>query len=337
MTERERLLNCIELKGDGEIFSSVSIIPTVWDNNKEYFEKIQKECPNVPIGVSRDETRRAGNKVRDKWGCLWIYPLDYLDGQVIEHPLDNWEKLKDYKPPDPEKYTDWEKAKKDIEEAKRKGNFTSGGVDHGFFFLLITYLRGFENAMIDFAEGNKNIFKLIEIIENYWLGVIKKWIDIGVDMIGFGDDLGLQTSLPMSPQAWRKYIKPSYMKFFGLCRDNGVHAGLHTDGWIVSIMEDLIECRLSVLNPQDMVNGIDNIERLLKGRICIDLDIDRQHITYSGTPEEIDRHILNCVKRLGSEKGGLILKFGAYPGTPVENIGAVIKAFEKYRYYWVKK
>ncbi|MCM8817174.1 MAG: hypothetical protein NC913_06670 [Candidatus Omnitrophica bacterium] len=336
MRQREKYLNCIELKGDGEIFSSVSIIATIWDSNREYFEKLKETCPKVNIGVARDETRRSGNKIRDKWGCLWIYPHDYLDGQVIEHPLDDWAKLKDYQAPDPEKYTDWENARKNIQEAKSKGYVTSGGVDHGFFFLLITYLRGFENAMIDFALGNENLYKLIEIIEDYWLAVIKKWIDLGVDIIGFGDDLGLQNNLPISPEAWRRFIKPSYKKFFGLCRDNGVHASLHTDGWIVSIMEDLVECGVSVLNPQDMVNGIDNIEKLLKGKVCINLDIDRQHITYSGTPEEIDRHIFNCVKRLGSKKGGLLLQFGAYPGTPVENIGAVIKAFQKYHDYWVK-
>ncbi|MGC8805108.1 MAG: uroporphyrinogen decarboxylase family protein, partial [Candidatus Ratteibacteria bacterium] len=200
---------------------------------------------------------------------LWIYPMDYLDGQVIEHPLDDWSKLKNYIPPDPEKYTDWEKVKKDVQDAKNKGILASGGIDHGFFFLLITYMRGYENAMIDFAEDNKNLYQLIEMIENYWMKVIEKWIDLGVDLIGFGDDLGLQNSLPISPVAWRKYIKPSYKKFFSLCRENGVHAGLHSDGWIVAIMEDLIECGLSLLNPQDIVNGIDNIERILKGRVCI--------------------------------------------------------------------
>lgn len=67
--------------------------------------------------------------------------------------------------------------------------------------------------MIDFAEENPNLYRLIEIIEDYWLKVIKKWIETGVDTIGFGDDLGLQNSLPISPSAWRKYIKPSFKSF----------------------------------------------------------------------------------------------------------------------------
>ncbi len=331
------MLKCIELKGDGEIFSRVSIAWTVWEKNIDFFEKIKARCPHVKVFAGKDETRRAGNKIRDKWGCLWIYPLDYLDGQVIEHPLDDWSKLDAYTAPDPEKYTDWERVKKEVRETKEKGILAGGGLDHGFFFLLLTYLRGYENAMVDFAEDNPNLYRLIGIIEDYWLEVVKRWISTGVDMIGFGDDLGLQNTLPISPSAWRKYIKPSYKKFFMLCRENNVHAALHTDGWVVDIMEDLMECGLSMLNPQDVVNGIDNIARILKGKICIDLDIDRQNITYFGTPEDVDQHILNCVKKLGSKNGGLFMQFGAYPGTPVENIAAVIEAFEKYHDYWIKK
>jgi len=337
MTERERFLRSIELRGDGEIVSSVSIAYTVWEQNRDFFERVKKECPNVGVWAGKDEMRRAGNRVRDQWGCLWIYPLEYLDGQVIEHPLADWNALKHYRAPDPAVYTNWEQAAKDAAQSKSEGKFTSGGTEHGFFFLRLTYLRGYENFMMDVAEHNSYLPALISLVENYWMEVIRRWIDIGVDAIGFGDDLGLQKSLPISPGAWRTYIKPSYKKMFSYCRNHGVHVLLHTDGYILDIIPDLIECGVSMLNPQDVLNGIENLRRLAWGNIAIDLDIDRQHLTFKGTPAEIDAHIFNCVKMLGSPKGGLWLKFGAYPGTPVENIAAVIRAMEKYRNYWVAR
>ncbi|MCD6285205.1 MAG: hypothetical protein J7M39_04740, partial [Anaerolineae bacterium] len=55
--------------------------------------------------------------------------------------------------------------------------------------------------------------------------------------------------------------------------------------------------------------------------------------TAFGTPEQIDRHIADCVRSLGSPDGGLMLIFGAYPGTPPENVGAVIRAMQKYHIY----
>ncbi|HPP11834.1 MAG TPA: uroporphyrinogen decarboxylase family protein, partial [bacterium] len=336
MTERERMLACIELKGNGEIFSRVLITWPVWEKNAGLLERVIARCPHVKVSTGKNE-QQAGTTVKDKWGCVWAYALDHLAGQVVEHPLDDWDKLKSYLAPDPEKYTDWEKEKENVREAKRKGLLAGGGVDHGFFFLLLTYLRGYENVMLDFAQEHPCLPELIEIIEDYWLKVVRKWIELGVDLVNFGDDLGLQRSLPVSPSTWRKYIKPSYQKFFRLCRENGVHAGLHTDGYVVEIIPDLLECGVSLLIPQDLVNGVDTIARLLKGKVCVDLDIDRQSLTYRGTPEEIEAHIFRCVKTLGSKQGGLFLTFGAYPGIPGENLAAVIASFEKYRNYWVKQ
>ncbi|HID10246.1 MAG TPA: hypothetical protein EYP17_02955 [Candidatus Latescibacteria bacterium] len=42
------------------------------------------------VEVARDPVRAHENKVKDAWGCLWHYPWDYLDGQVVEHPLGDW-------------------------------------------------------------------------------------------------------------------------------------------------------------------------------------------------------------------------------------------------------
>ncbi len=55
-----------------------------------------------------------------------------------------------------------------------------------------------------------------------------------------------------------------------------------------------------------------------------------------GTPAEVDAHIRNCIGTLGSADGGLSLVYGAYPGTPVENIEAVVRAMEAYHDMWVK-
>ncbi len=335
MTEREKYIRSIEFRGNGEIISGVSISYPVWEQYQKFFENIKKECPDIGIWTGKDENRKSGNKIRDAWGCLWIYPLKYLDGQVIEHPLSNWSFLKNYQAPLAENFIDWQQSEKDILKLRKEGKFTSGGVGHGFVFLTLTYLRGFENFMIDVAENNNHLPALISLVENYWMEVVKRWINIGVDSIGFGDDLGLQKSLPLSPQAWRTYIKPTYKKIFSYCRKHNVYVYLHTDGYILDIIPDLIECGVSVLNPQDIVNGVDNLKQLAWGKTAIDLDIDRQYITFRGSPNEVDEHILNCIKILGSENGGLWLKFGAYPGTPIENIAAVIHAMEKYRNYWV--
>ena len=103
------------------------------------------------------------------------------------------------------------------------------------------------------------------------------------------------------------------------------------DGYLVDIMPDLLECGVTILNPQDLCNGLDNIRRELKGRVCIDLDVDRQTVVPRGTPREVEDHIGRCIRELGSPQGGLMLKCGVYEGTPLANIEAVFRAMTRWR------
>ncbi len=332
--DREKYFKNMALDGDPRVHSSISIRYHLWEQYGERLDWLEKFSPHVSVGISRSPGREAYAEETDRWGCHWIYPLKSLDGQCIGHPVASWSDLARYQPPNPDDFTDWKQAKENIEKTKSRGGIAHGGTDHGFIYLRLTYLRGFNNFMMDLGDNRPELDELIGIVENYWFEVAKRWIESGVDVIGFGDDLGLQHSLPISPDAWRKYIKPSYKRIFSYCRSNDVYVSLHTDGYILDIIPDLIECGVSTLNPQDFVNGLDNIRRLARGKIFIHLDIDRQKVTVYGKPDEIDAHILNCIKTLGSPKGGLSMVWGVYPPMPLENIEAAARAMDKYATYW---
>ncbi|MBT4101638.1 MAG: hypothetical protein HOE86_28555, partial [Gemmatimonadetes bacterium] len=98
--------------------------------------------------------------------------------------------------------------------------------------------------------------------------------------------------------------------------------------------DDLLDAGVEVINLQDLVNGIDWIQDRLAGRVCIDLDIDRQAITRFGTPEQIDALVRDEVERLGSREGGLMMIYGLYPGVPLENADALMGAMERYSTYY---
>jgi uroporphyrinogen decarboxylase len=109
---------------------------------------------------------------------------------------------------------------------------------------------------------------------------------------------------------------------------------MHSDGDIRDLVDDLVVSGVDALNLQDLVNGIDWIVANLKGRLCIDLDIDRQQVTRFGGPEEIDGLIRREVEKLGSPEGGLMMIYGLYPGVPLENIKAIMDAMERYAAFY---
>lgn len=120
------------------------------------------------------------------------------------------------------------------------------------------------------------------------------------------------------------------MKMYSRCHDAGCDVYMHTDGHIIPIIPDLIDCGVNVINPQIRANGLDNLVRACKGKVCINLDLDRQMFPF-GTPAEIDAHVRECVEALGDPAGGLWLNAEIGPDIPLENVEAICQALLKYR------
>jgi len=195
-------------------------------------------------------------------------------------------------------------------------------------------LRGYQNFILDIMDDSPEVRILIGIVEKFNLELIKRFISLQPDMITIAEDLGMQSSPMISPDLFKKYIKPVYMKMTTPVKQAGIIVHEHSDGYIMDLMDDLIECGGDVINMQDLVNGINNLAKHVKGRIAIDLDIDRQSVTVDGTPKDIDAHIKECVVKLGSPEGGLSLCYQPWPPTPLANIQAVCDAMERYCTYY---
>lgn len=277
--------------------------------------------------------------VTDVWGCEWVYPLRYMDGAVISHPLKSLDDLESYTPPvSPysRQLTDreWQDVIAAAEEDKRCGRLVSGGTDHGIMLLRHTYLRGFENAMLDYMDEDERLYALFDMIVGYYLPLVNHHIRRGADVLYFAEDLGTQAAPIIGPDTFRKWIAPAYNRLMQPCRDAGVITWLHSDGHILELTDILLESGVDIINLQDLCNGIDQIAQTVKGRACIDLDIDRQKVIPFGTPGDIDDLIHEEVVKLGSPNGGLMFTCGLYPPTPPENVDALCRALRKYRTYW---
>jgi len=285
--------------------------------------------------------RRRGNAVIDGWGCEWSFLTDGLQGQVTKHPLEDWAALKTFRPPDPVVSdsliregepllpNSFSKAISDVVEAKSKGKLAVGDCSHGFMFQRLYYLRGFNNLMTDFILEPPELSSLIAFVVGYNMKVIHRWLDVAVDVLSFGDDLGTQDRLPIHPATFQRHMIPAYSVMFAPARDKGVHVRLHSDGHVMEVAEDLVKAGVTILNLQDLVNGVGEIRRRLKGRVCVDVDIDRQKILPFGTPDEVKRHVRKVVSELNSPDGGFMVTVDTYPPTPLENIEALCQALEE--------
>ena len=349
ISNRENYLRAAKFQHPEWIPATVHINDASWNLWRKDMEKIALKFPEYFPHVCegwRDYANykfapayRKDEKFRDNWGCVWETTEDGIEGVVTEFPLEDWENLSAWHMPDIETQgdrgaMDWKKIAESMRAARARGELVKGGLPHGFLFLRMTYLRGFENALCDMALEDEDFSQLFEKLVRYNGELVRRYLEIGVDVMHFPEDLGMQNGPFISPELFEKWFVPAYARLMKPCREKGVLTHFHSDGKTLDILDAQIRAGVDIVNPQDLVNGIDALAERIKGRACIELDIDRQTILPYGTPKEIDELIEEEVKKLGSREGGLMMIAGIYPPTPPENVEALCSALRKYREYW---
>jgi len=293
------------------------------------------ERPEAPYTPAYGLVARKDAPYADNFGCLWKTTDDGITGTVVGHPLADWSAYAGFRMPDPAVCTgigpiDWDAKAEQINEARARGRFTHGGLYHGHTFLRLSDLRGYQNLLFDMMDEEPLLSDLIEKLGRFNAYAVERYCRMGVDMMCYPEDLGMQAGPMISPALFRKYIMPSYERLMKPAFDKGIIVQVHSDGDIRQLVDGIVECGAQVINLQDLVNGIDWIAHRFKGKMCVELDIDRQHITVGGTPDQVDRLIRDEVRALSTPHGGLMMIYGLYPGTPMQNVEALMDAMEKY-------
>ncbi|MFA5467840.1 MAG: uroporphyrinogen decarboxylase family protein [Sphaerochaetaceae bacterium] len=232
--------------------------------------------------------------------------------EVVECPLKDVETEEDlakYNFPDAYAKGRFEDAKRDI---KRFGKeyFVIGDVELSLFELA-WHLVGMEKYLIELAMGSPWIAKLNDMVEEWTTGLALSLIDLGVDAIWLGEDLGTQISMLISPDMWREHFKFRYERM--IKKMKGANPDLlvifHSDGAVAPLIDDFIEIGVDIYNPvQPNVPGSDPQELMDKyaGRINFFGGIDQQELLPSGNFEAIKEEIERRKNIMGKDGGYLM-------------------------------
>jgi hypothetical protein len=95
-------------------------------------------------------------------------------------------------------------------------------------------------------------------------------------------------------------------------------------------VDDLIECGVSAHDPQLRANSLDGIVGAYKGKLCANVDLDRQMFAFC-SPEDIRNQVREVVEQMGGANGGLMVSGSISDATlPLENIEALCDALEEF-------
>jgi len=212
------------------------------------------------------------NSYMDEWGIRYRMPRNGWYFEMIDHPPLKDSTLKSLDIYDwPDLYDEGrfegveEKAKyfyKNTDFAITIGCTFGGGI-----LKDGTWLVGFEKWFYSLANDSyfveKVMDKVLEFHIWYWDAMLSrsgKYIQVVV----LGDDLGTQDSLFISPDIYRRFVKPRHKKLVNFIKSKAdVKVLLHSDGAIREIISDIIDCGIDILNPiQVLARGMGDTKAL---------------------------------------------------------------------------
>lgn len=294
-----------------------SFLPAAMKQNGEAIKKVVKRYPDLFSDYWNKydyETNLPVNyhygSFTDAWGCIWSNEQEGMESYVTGHPLQNREDILSIRTPE-----------------------VDAGLPHGFMYLRLLDLRGFEEAMVDFAEECSELQILIDKVCDYNVRQTRLICESNDSpIIHFGDDLGMQNGLAIGAGKWRKYLKPAFKRIYDVCHEYNRYVYMHTDGDIVEIMPDLIEAGVNIINPQYRANGIERLVKTCKGKIPIMLDLDRQLFPF-GSPKDMRDHVRETIEKMYMPEGGLGINIEIGMDVPVKNIEAITDEINRMRFY----
>lgn len=114
---------------------------------------------------------------------------------------------------------------------------------------------GFENALMAIATDPKECHEYFKAMADWKIKYFKKIAKYyDVDIINAHDDYGSNDRMFMSPDTWRKLIKPELARMVDACHEEGLIYEHHSCGYIEPIIPDLVEIGVDALDPIQACN-----------------------------------------------------------------------------------
>lgn len=327
-TSRELVKRAIEFRSPERVPRQLWVLPwaeRTWprelaDIRSRYPDDIVTAPPFLeePLRTSGDEY--APGIYTDEWGCRFENRQWGIIGEVKDPLLRSWKGLDTVRLPRERLSVD--RRRVDAFCASTEAFVLSKTAVRPFEQLQ--FLRGPMQLYLDLADRPDELFVLLERLHGFFKEELELWAETDVDALFFADDWGGQTSLLVSPALWREVFKPLYRDYAGIARRAGKYLFMHTDGYVVDILPDLVEIGVDAVNAQLFCMDIEDLGRRFAGRLTFWGEIDRQWLLPYARPEEVAAAV-DRVRTALWRDGGAVAQCEFGIGARPENVAAVFE------------
>jgi uroporphyrinogen decarboxylase len=204
-------------------------------------------------------------------------------------------------------------------------------------------LCGMERALTDIVDNPAFTQALLEKIAGLDFAVTRHFLEATgkyLTAIRTSDDLATQSSLMMSPAAYRKLVKPYHQRYFRLIKEyTEARIFFHSCGNIVPLLDDLIEAGVEALNPVQVSAFKDpaEVKARFGDRLSFWGGIDTQWVLPSGSPEDVREEVRLRIRQFGPGGGFVAASVhNIQPDVPPQNILAMADAVRELGTYPIR-
>lgn len=308
----------------------------------EMDERILQHLDVDVRAVSQGAPDRGGDvetgerEYRDEWGVVRAQPpgCHYYELRVspLAGPI-TAEAIARYSWPDP---TDPGRFRGLRDRVRRLREQTDYAVMYNARYNLVhqtQYLRGFYDWYCDLGQDHALFRCLMEAVLENLLEVNRRALaEVGdlIDIVAFGDDLGLQDRTICSPALYRKLIRPCQERIVEQIRAHTrARIMYHSCGSVYRYMEDFIQLGIDAINPVQVTARNMEPERLkgeFGGRIAFWGGIDSHRVLPYGTADQVRAETRRMFELMG-QGGGYVLAavHNIQPDVPPANVCALFE------------
>jgi uroporphyrinogen decarboxylase len=173
------------------------------------------------------------------------------------------------------------------------------GLFGGNLLEMGQFLYRIDNFLMLLAANPKRAHEFLDRIVEMHLGNLERFLGLvgdSIDIILFGDDLGMQRGPQLSRAMYQEFFKPRHARMWRRAKElANVKVMLHCCGGVRPLLPDLIEAGLDAINPvQISCTGMES--RGLKADFGREMTFwgggcDTHLVLSRGTPEEIRQHV----------------------------------------------
>ena len=194
----------------------------------------------------------------------------------------------------------WEPFIQKADEIRARGELVMAFMPTGVFERL-HFLMGFEDMLMNFLLEPEDMMDLCNAIGEYRYQYMKLIVDnIKPDIMLSHDDWGSKQSLFVSPDTWREFIKPQYVKTYGYMKERGIVIMHHADSFMEPIVEDMVELGIDIWQGVLPENYIPKLQKQLDGRMVLMGGIDASIVDrQDSTEEEIRKEVRRACEAYG--------------------------------------